>query len=136
MNPLYVELRRLRAKSAASEWNAVLGIEPEILRVSLNVRTNVLTNRQVLAATVADPQIATVSVPPGGNGLLVTGLQNGGALLEVTFVNGAVESFVLMAGAGPQQEVTLNAATAGWTAWSLLVCRQLERPASLCAVQQ
>jgi hypothetical protein len=115
-NALYVELRRLRARSAAQDWNAVLGIEPEIIRVPVGVRTTVLENRQIQAAQVEDPAVAIVNVPSSGNGLWVTGQQDGGTLLEVTFAGGATETFVLLVGTGAGNGGP-GAATAGWTAW-------------------
>jgi len=117
-NPLYKELRRLRARSAAEEWNGVLGIEPEVLRVPLSQRTLVLANKSIQSATVADPQIAVVNVPTTGNGVLVTGQQGGGTLLEVIYADGSTESFILLVGSGPLQQPALNAAISGWTAWS------------------
>lgn len=116
-NPLYVELRRLKARSAKKEWDAFLGNAPESIQVRLNERTTVLADRRIQTATVADPQIAAVNVPTGQNGLLVTGQQEGGTLLEVTYPDGGAESFLLIvASAGPQQ-MSINA-IAGWTSWS------------------
>lgn len=117
-NPLFKELRRLRAKSAKGEWDAVLGIEPRILRVPLAQRTIILDDRQIQSATVADPQIAVVTPRTGQNGLWVTGQQEGGTLLEVTYPDGKTEAFVLSVGTGQLQAATLQAATSGWTGWS------------------
>ncbi len=116
-NQLYRELRRLKARSAADEWNAVLGIEPESLRVPLSQRTLVLDDRRIQSATVADPQIAVVNVLTAGNGLWVTGQEQGGTLLEVTYPDGSTESFLLFVGTGRAQQSGLNAATSGWTSW-------------------
>lgn len=116
VNPLYVELRRLRASGAAQEWNAALGIEPGVIRVPVGVRTTVLEDRQIQAAQVADTKVAIVNLPTGGKGLVVTGQQNGGTLLEVTYAGGGTESFVLVVGTGVGPTGG-NAATAGWTAW-------------------
>jgi hypothetical protein len=116
-NTLYAELRRLRGAKAAKAWNAVLGIEPALIRVPVAERTTVLETRQIQSAEVADPQIATVTIPSTGIGLWVTGLQDGGTLLEVTDASGATESFLLLVGSGASPGGALNAATSGWTAW-------------------
>lgn len=116
-NRFYVELRRLKAKSAAKEWNAVAGKEPESIRVPLSVRTLVLGTRRIQSATVDDPKIAVVNVPTSQNGLWVTGQQNGGTLLEVTYSDGATESFVLFVGTVLVPQGALNASLSGWQAW-------------------
>ncbi len=117
-NPLYAELRRLKAQSAAEEWNAVLGIEPTSIRVPLNVRTRVLADRLIREATVADPTIAAVNVPRDQNGLLITGQKSGGTLLEVIFQDGTTESFLLYVGTVLTQGISEGAGLSGWTAWA------------------
>lgn len=116
-SPLYVELRRLRAKSAAGEWNAVLGIEPTSIRVPLKVRTKVLEDRRVQKASLADPEIAALTVPTDQMGLWVTGEKAGGSALEVTYVDGTSETFLLFAGTLIKPGTSLSATTAGWTSW-------------------
>lgn len=117
VNPLFVEFRRLRAKAAELDWMAALGLEPEILRVPVGPRTTVLADRQIQAAQLEDPTVATVNLPTGGLGLWVTGLQNGGSVLEVTYANGSTETFVLLVGTGPGTGGA-GGAPSGWTSWS------------------
>lgn len=117
-NPLFVQLRRLRAELAAREWDAILGKEPTAIKVPVRDRVLVLETRAVLAATVEDPAIALVTLPTSGKGVFITGQQDGGTLLDVTYDNGTTETFLLLVGSGPKQGATLNVATSGWTSWS------------------
>lgn len=115
-NPTYVELRRLRARAAAEEWDAVLGREPETIRVRLSQREVILPDRRIREATVADPQIAVVNLPSTQTGLWVTGAQAGGTVLHVTYVDGATERFLLEVTAGRLAGPTLHG-IGSWTAW-------------------
>lgn len=117
-NPLFVELRRLRAESAARQWDAVLGKQPPTLQVPLKERTLVLETRTIIAASVADPTVAAVNLPTAGKGVLISGNLNGGTVLDVTYGDGTQGSFLLIVGAGPGPGATLNLATSGWTSWS------------------
>lgn len=116
-NPLYIELRRLRAELAAQEWEAALGKEPEVLKVPLKERQLVLPNQRIRTTAVADPTIAVVELPTTGTGLWITGQRDGGTTLEVTYDNDSKQKFLLLVGTGPGQGAGPNLATSGWTSW-------------------
>ena len=116
-NPFFVELRRLRASQAAVEWNAVLGKEPQAFRVPVGARQQVLATRKVQQAVLAEPGIAVLTMTPGGAGLWITGVKNGGSALEITFQDGDRETFILWVGTAAGQGAALNLTTSGWTAW-------------------
>jgi hypothetical protein len=116
-NPFYAELRRLRAKNAALEWRGVLGDAPKSIVVPLNARTLLFDSRRVRSAELSEPGLAALTIPTGRDGLWVTGVKAGGALLEVVFEDGSFEHVLLHAGTLIPQLPSLQSTSVGWTAW-------------------
>jgi hypothetical protein len=116
-NPLFAELRRLRAEMAKPEWDLIEGKEPASIQVSLDKAQQILPNQPIQSASVQDPSVAELGFKPGTPGLWITGTQVGGTLLEVVFTDGTRQTFVLLVTSGAAKSATLNLAMSGWTAW-------------------
>jgi hypothetical protein len=116
-NPLFQELRRMRAHQAQVEWDLQSGVDPASIQIGLDKPTLVLSNDKIKFAAVADDLIAATRVDKTGAGLWLTGFKEGGTLLVVDFADGRQETYILVVARNGQTGANLELATSGWTSW-------------------